>query len=203
MKQSEYTPKEQAVFAAVLRLAGRGVDLAGLKVQQIADEAGMGKGTLYEYFKSKDEILQGTVRWCLADEYRQITELTAGVQTMDQLLQRSADYIDGLVAQRFEAYRIIAEMLKTSSRPEPDCGKMDGVMALLQRMLDADYEMALATGWLTDGVEREYFRYVVFHAMVGYAMSLATAFHHAVPTEAEKARKREFFVRSVCSCLHR
>ena len=201
MKQSEYTPKEQAVFAAVLRLAGQGVDLAGLKVQQIADEAGMGKGTLYEYFKSKDEILQGTVRWCLADEYRQITELTAGVQTMDQLLQRSADYIDGLVAQRIEAYRIIAEMLKTS-QSEPDCGKMDGVMTLLRGMLDADYEMAYATGWLADGVEREYFRYVVFHAMVGYAMSLAAAFHHAAPTEAEMARKREFFVRSVRSCLH-
>lgn len=29
-----------------------------MKVQQIADEAGIGKGTVYEYFASKDEILQ-------------------------------------------------------------------------------------------------------------------------------------------------
>ena len=33
-------------------------------VQQIADEAGIGKGTVYEYFASKDEILQGMALYC-------------------------------------------------------------------------------------------------------------------------------------------
>lgn len=202
MKPNGYTPKEQAVFAAVLRLAGRGVDLTSLRVQQIADEAGMGKGTLYEYFKSKEEILQGTVRWCLADEQRQITELTAGVQTMDELLHRGADYIDGLVAGRIEAYRIISEMLKTI-QPAPDCAQVGGMLAGLQTMLDADYRMACATGWLADGVDSEYFSYVVFHAMVSYAMTLAAAYHHSTPTEAEKAKKRQFFLRSVRACLQR
>lgn len=39
-----------------------------MKVQQIADEAGIGKGTVYEYFASKDEILQGMALYCFDTE---------------------------------------------------------------------------------------------------------------------------------------
>lgn len=51
--------RETALYEAALRLIAKGVNPAAMKVQQIADEAGIGKGTVYEYFASKDEILQG------------------------------------------------------------------------------------------------------------------------------------------------
>lgn len=50
--------RETALYEAALRLIAKGVNPAAMKVQQIADEAGIGKGTVYEYFASKDEILQ-------------------------------------------------------------------------------------------------------------------------------------------------
>ena len=196
----EYNAKERAVFEAVLRLAGQGVDLASLKVQQIADEAGMGKGTLYEYFKSKDEILQGTIVCCLADELRQVTELTAGVQTMDQLMQRGADYIDGLVEQRIEAYRILAEVLKNNTPADEQAGSQF-IYQQVQQMLDEDYAMARATGWLAEDVDLDYFRYAVFSAMVSYAMTLASLAHLHTLTPQEKARCRAYFVRSMEGCL--
>lgn len=60
-----YTEKQIQVFTGVLTLARQGVDMGSLRVQQIADAAGLGKGTLYEYFSSKEEILASTVHWCL------------------------------------------------------------------------------------------------------------------------------------------
>ncbi len=40
--------------------------------QPLADAAGIGKGTVYEYFSSKEEILQGVARYCFAQENERI-----------------------------------------------------------------------------------------------------------------------------------
>lgn len=70
-----YTEKQIRVFEGVLALARQGVDLHGLKVEQIARSAGLGKGTLYEYFSSKEEILAGAVCWSLETLLTRLEEL--------------------------------------------------------------------------------------------------------------------------------
>ena len=64
--------RETALYEAALRLIAKGVNPAAMKVQQIADEAGIGKGTVYEYFASKDEILQGMALYCFDTEIARI-----------------------------------------------------------------------------------------------------------------------------------
>ena len=59
LKEEERRQRETAVYQAVLRLIGNGADITKLRVQEIAAEAGIGKGTVYEYFSSKEEILRG------------------------------------------------------------------------------------------------------------------------------------------------
>lgn len=49
--------KEAAIYEAVFRLMEKGVQPHTVTVQQIAEEAGIGKGTIYEYFTSREEIL--------------------------------------------------------------------------------------------------------------------------------------------------
>ena len=56
MKPDTRKEREIALYEAALRLIARGVSPAAMKVQQIADEAGIGKGTVYEYFASKEEF---------------------------------------------------------------------------------------------------------------------------------------------------
>lgn len=72
-----YTDKQIQVFTGVLALARQGVDMASLRVQQIADAAGLGKGTLYEYFSSKEEILAGTVHWSLTQILNRLDRIMA------------------------------------------------------------------------------------------------------------------------------
>lgn len=54
-----FREKEIRAFEAVQRLVEQGCAVHSLTVQQIADAAGVGKGTLYEYFESKEQILAG------------------------------------------------------------------------------------------------------------------------------------------------
>lgn len=50
-------PKALAVCKAVLHLLDGGADINGLKVSEIARQAGIGKGTVYDYFSSKEDMV--------------------------------------------------------------------------------------------------------------------------------------------------
>lgn len=51
------SPKIKKIFLAVLSLMEEGCDVNTIKVSDITTRAGIGKGTAYEYFKTKEEII--------------------------------------------------------------------------------------------------------------------------------------------------
>ena len=53
----EYLPKERAIYQAVLALFEEGADINNLTVSEITRRAGIGKGTAYEYFSGKEEMI--------------------------------------------------------------------------------------------------------------------------------------------------
>ena len=59
------TEKELAIYQGVLRLMREGVDIHALKASDIAAAAGIGKGTLYNYFPSKEAIIISTIRYMM------------------------------------------------------------------------------------------------------------------------------------------
>ncbi|MCM1284449.1 MAG: TetR/AcrR family transcriptional regulator [Muribaculaceae bacterium] len=65
-------PKVRLMFEAVSALLAEKADIADLKVSDIMAQAGLGKGTAYEYFSSKEEL----TAMALIYEYgKKITEL--------------------------------------------------------------------------------------------------------------------------------
>ena len=53
--------KKQAIFQAVIQLTDAVGNPGELTISQIAQQAGIGKGTVYEYFSSKEQVLWETV----------------------------------------------------------------------------------------------------------------------------------------------
>lgn len=51
------SPKEKAVYQAVLELFEEGADLISFTVAEITGKAGIGKGTAYEYFSDKEDMI--------------------------------------------------------------------------------------------------------------------------------------------------
>lgn len=68
MTMDNHAARKAAVYEAALQLVARGVSPAAMTIQQLADTAGIGKGTVYGYFSSKEEILQGLAEYCFARE---------------------------------------------------------------------------------------------------------------------------------------
>jgi len=50
-------PKVTAMYESVIEIIDEGTDIHNIKVESITKRAGIGKGTAYEYFSSKEEII--------------------------------------------------------------------------------------------------------------------------------------------------
>ncbi|MCM1134988.1 MAG: TetR/AcrR family transcriptional regulator [Clostridium sp.] len=55
--EKNLAPKAEALYQAVMELFAEGADLNNLTVAEIAKKAGIGKGTVYEYFDNKEEMI--------------------------------------------------------------------------------------------------------------------------------------------------
>ena len=73
-KNRELSEKEILLYQAVNGLLERGESLSELRVADIAKEAGIGKGTVYEYVASKEELLANSFlyqvwKMCIRDRH--------------------------------------------------------------------------------------------------------------------------------------
>lgn len=57
MKGKDVSEKERAIYMAIAELMNEGANLNALTVSEITGRAGIGKGTAYEYFSDKDEMI--------------------------------------------------------------------------------------------------------------------------------------------------
>ncbi len=61
MEGMELAPKVKNTYRAVIELMIEGADLNSLTVAEITARAGIGKGTAYEYFSNKEEMIAGAL----------------------------------------------------------------------------------------------------------------------------------------------
>ncbi len=64
-KLSNLPDKETKVYLAVGQFIGEGRDISTLTISEISSRAGIGKGTTYEYFKSKEELLSRAIYYLM------------------------------------------------------------------------------------------------------------------------------------------
>lgn len=102
--QRDYAPQQLAIFEGVYALARQGRDLNTVRVQEIADAAGMGKGSLYEHFKSKEDILNEAGRWCMNRELEQIHTQMEQADGYDAMLTVCLRYLREVMTCRMETY---------------------------------------------------------------------------------------------------
>jgi len=76
----------QILLAAIRVFAQNG--LARTKMIDIAHAAGVGKGTIYEYFRTKDDVIASAYRFILEDMENMFAAVLAGDNTADIQLER-------------------------------------------------------------------------------------------------------------------
>lgn len=90
----EYPKKVLAIYEAVGRLLAAGRDTGKLTVSDITREAGIGKGTAYEYFGSKEEIIGRGICYQMHKTVAEMTERLEDASTLMEQLKIVIEWTD-------------------------------------------------------------------------------------------------------------
>lgn len=172
LNEAQRRARETAVCEAVLTLLEQGSDFSSLTVSRIAEAAGIGKGTVYEYFSSKTEILHRLTAYCAKSEADRLETLLAPCAALDAAAGAMAEYLRGLARSRLAAYQIVAQLLGQSGGPPPS-REAPILLARLRRILLALAGRLRAAGELDGEVDDDYFLQVMAAAWVPCLLALS------------------------------
>lgn len=79
-----YSKKEVAIFNGVINLIKKGSNLYTMKVSDIAKSADIGKGTIYDYFGSKEETISKALMYYMDSEMEASYERIMGKETFKE-----------------------------------------------------------------------------------------------------------------------
>ena len=167
MQSKTYSPKEIAAFRGLLQLAAGGNCFSNIKVQDIATAAGIGKGTLYEYFSSKEDILSCTVLYTLhqfADWMEQ--QMTRDISLHAMLDGRSDRKINSFEEKYSYTYEQRAQLgMRNREQAQIIIDRMRGYE---QRVLANSRK----TGEIDPALSDRFCEYAILSALGGYVSML-------------------------------
>lgn len=67
-----YSEKEIAIFEGIIALMEKGINPYSIKVSDIAKSANIGKGTIYDYFSSKEEAISQAILFGIRKEIENV-----------------------------------------------------------------------------------------------------------------------------------
>lgn len=87
----EAVSKKEMLFQSVWKLHMEGTDWGNIRMGAIADASGIPKGTIYEHFRSKDQLIAETIAWSLETEkdeiYQRMTEASDFPAMLDVIFE--------------------------------------------------------------------------------------------------------------------
>ncbi len=198
--------KVRLMFQAVIDFIGEKTDVNSLKVQDITGRAGIGKGTAYEYFSSKEELITLAI---LYDYSKKIEELKGILDQQDNFQDKMYGILDWLHENK--SYHVtFMRMIQLSVGTEDVCEALhsripkdvfEGANAYLLENGDAILEQGYREGRFTetDKVKRR----LAFVMMI-LSMILSQEFM-PVPSnrffEMEYSRVREYAYETLIKTL--
>jgi len=116
LTDEELSRRRHEVFDAAVHLfLEKGFNETSMR--EIADAAGMGKSTLYDYFESKDEVLlsvfEGTIIDLIAEANAIVAQPLPAIERLRQVLKKNLEYLlsrkEFYLKLSFEAQRLSLE----------------------------------------------------------------------------------------------
>ncbi len=113
-KEHELPNKVRQLYAAVLQLMGEGADVNTIKVSDITQRAGIGKGTAYDYFDTKEDIIVCAILYAVSGMISRIKEEIAGCAGFKEQVERLFLSVEKEFVERGCFMRFVHMMTDTS-----------------------------------------------------------------------------------------
>ncbi|MEG2053677.1 MAG: TetR/AcrR family transcriptional regulator, partial [Oscillospiraceae bacterium] len=129
----EISKKQILIFDAVLKQLNEGANFYNLKVADIAATAGIGKGTVYEYFKSKDDIIIGAILYNFDLLVEDLNAKLSGEKDFDNMLEVFFDCIDNAIKDNAKTFYLLFQNIPPQEKPMMCAGENKGIFSQRQK----------------------------------------------------------------------
>lgn len=86
--------KIEKMYQAVILLLDEGKDINSIKVSDITERAGIGKGTAYEYFESKEEIIANAMKYNMKKQTDSLYCMNEEAQSFRERVMQTFSWIE-------------------------------------------------------------------------------------------------------------
>ena len=126
-----YSEKEIAIFNGLIDLIKSGANPYLIKVQDIADAANIGKGTVYDYFKSKEEVIAKAILYSINLE----------IESSFSRIRNKNLFRDKF----FELLGVVVECLQNNLSTFNMLISLGGALEFYEYLRDDQYDLSLLT----------------------------------------------------------
>lgn len=151
---AEIPEKVLLIYQAVPQMLKEGADINTLKVSEITERAGIGKGTAYEYFSSKEELITRALLFYIEKKVNDIENISESQNSFPDKIHAVLDYVEQnfddirgfcmLVRIGTGSYEISETLKNEYERMQEtfDCHRMDH---LIDRMIEQGRQEGILT----------------------------------------------------------
>lgn len=176
------TTKKEQIFKAIISHINRAGLLKNLTIAEIAQMAEVGKGTVYEYFTSKDEIICETIIYILDSIMSQILiEITPNIEFQSILIK----HIEAMfkVSQQYSNIDMILMTDGISSTLETEHKqKLMNKVKTIKRQYTNYLKNIISLG-VGEGIIKEYPEEYIIYIVGNIIMSSISYYYHELPLE--------------------
>lgn len=199
--------KMRLMFEAVSELARENRDLGRLKVKDITDRAGIGKGTAYEYFESKEELIADAMIYEYSHKLLTLAERAFRPGSFREKTYRIMDWIK----ENVEYHQVFQQMLRSWIAEREEEAKLqveggafapirDEAAFRLCGLIDQFMEGAYQEGLIREK-DKEKRSLSLIGAMLQYTIALTGYLKHGCNANTEEAY-RSFVYESMIKALN-
>ena len=200
MNKKDLYPKAIAVYNAVLSLLKEGSDVTKLTVSDIAKAAGIGKGTTYEYFSSKDEIIAKSLIYGYKLMMGYIVEKLKNADKLwdkiSVLYETSVEFefVRVMGNQVFNAVSTSEEMQQKIIELFEEEKKSENIYEVIAKQLT---DCAVREGFLSADADKDYVFYVSMAMFQLIFSPIGCMMHNRISMDAQKKHLYHMYINSL------
>lgn len=166
----KYAEKELLIFYGFKKIITDNSNIENIKVSDIAKAAGIGKGTIYEYFKSKDEIIARSIIYNFKIDIINTIEAIKEVSTFKEQCNHLFHYSISSGKFIFPSLRILYNQVVPKELNNILLEDFEEILELktqLYNLLDYVINTGIDESIINKDLSRDYKRYVLISSSMG------------------------------------
>lgn len=166
----KYAEKELLIFDGFKKIITDNSNIENIKVSDIAKAAGIGKGTIYEYFKSKDEIIARSIIYNFKIDIINTIEAIKDVSTFKEQCNHLFHYSISSGKFIFPSLRILYNQVIPKELNNILLEDFEEILELktqLYNLLDYVINTGIDENIINKDLSRDYQRYVLISSSMG------------------------------------